>query len=1150
MGANLLQANGSRDNKETRYAPIFTNRFFLGLATNRNPLRAPTGVIYENFYHVGSTDALIDGLNVELSNRLTLCRRPGCTAGLTGILSSAVIPDIPDSFYSFHEITDTIRVIVDTPSAPYLLTASAAIPLTQKAAGAGQSFYQGIGQALYFGDAKEQLKWLDFGAGNPGNSFATITNTSLTNNVATVVAQNNFAAGQTVRLSGTTNGGGIFNVPSAAVLFANSAQFTFALTHANVAAAADTGSAMGCWNWQIAAPTVAPSLNIVETGASAVAWTASTVFSTMGLIVDANGNIQQLNSVNLLGNTGNYGTTGSGQPNWNNTLGGTTLETSGTPITWQCGGQLLPWKASTFYANQQFIYDPLTNCVFSNFSAGGGTTGSTHPSFNAVPGSFTQDGTVKWGNNGKVGTASGSFAMTVWQPSHTYEHFDTGGAEMIVLEPVLITPTSTQPVFAQFVTTAGSVTSGSGYTPPWQTQPGLLTQDNQLQWVCLGSSTWAATTSYTAWQQGQPVFSVVKDAAATPNLWVCIVSGTSGSAITFPTSPNYGDTFVDGTVTWTCVGPQMTWTTGLKWYLPSAGFAPPNKSQAFGGASIVDSNNNVQFVTVSGLSGASAPSWATAFGVLNGTTDNTAKWTVIAPFSANSLSWTSGFGYCYAYKARSASDLYVTTAPPGLSQPLGAPTGSADASVSTASPTIQMATGSNAGAIIYVTLTGSLDPQVDTISIFRTADGGATYFWLTDVPNPAPKNGAASTVVFADFLPDEATAVFPGLNLLTIAPLAQSNNPPPVGFINLTEHLGRIFGSVGSSVFCSQGPLVGGANQPPGNGFTAFNPSQVWTFPSKVQRLVSTTTGLLVFTATDLYVIAGGPSVTTLFAQGLIPGLGLSSYNALAQKGGTIYLGTADRQTISIEPSQGISEIGFIIGDKLGAFNPASMYLAFLIQGSNDKALYVADGSTGWYRCNPTQAPDSAISGPVWSPKANIVGGCGAIGAVEVANGQRALLIGGTAANQPILVRDSTYTTFTDSGTAYSSFLTFGSIVLAQPGQLAELSFITNEYIKTGTSPKCLWLPDELSGVFEDLSGYVLPATGLPPQDPPFLYGVSSAPNTIFAPRYYFEQSIGGAAPQPACCRHMQMKVDFGSTDTVQNELLSTTIFGAHWAEK
>jgi hypothetical protein len=62
-------------------------------------------------------------------------------------------------------------------------------------------------------------------------------------------------------------------------------------------------------------------------------------------------------------------------------------------------------------------------------------------------------------------------------------------------------------------------------------------------------------------------------------------------------------------------------------------------------------------------------------------------------------------------------------------------------------------------------------------------------------------------------------------------------------------------------------------------------------------------------------------------------------------------------------------------------------------------------------------------------------------------------------------------------------------------------------------------------------------------------FGTTLNPNSVYANRYYFLQPINGTNPQAACCRYMLVKVDYGATDTVQNECLSLTIFGKHWSE-
>lgn len=1078
---SILQLAGAQPHKETRYVPIYTDRFMNGYWPNRNVLRSPLSAFYSEGWHLGATDALLDGLNIEMSEHMTPIRRPGNPAW-----STFALPGTALSFGFFHEITGAVRVFADTATNFYSVTPTSGSSIWAKSAGSGQTTYEGVATTLYFGNGVDNQKW---------------------------------------------------NAP-------------------------DFGSfGLGVWKHGIAAPTVAPVVNTVESGSAAVAWSASTVFSTMGLILDSNGNVQQIISVSLLGNTGNYGTTGNGQPTFSNIKGVTITESSGTPITWECLGQVGAWKPNTTYLNQQPIYDPVTNCVFTNFASGGQVSGSVKPNFNAVPGSYTFDGNflggtaVKWGNNGVVGTATGTFSMTVWKPSTAYKQFDQGGGPMLILEPTLIGPSTTQPVFLQAAENSG--TSGSGYTPTWGTAAGQVAQDNQIQWVCLGSGTWQASTNYTAWAPGQLVFSVVAAAnefSGSPPVketvfWVCTVSGKSGTSLTFPTTANYGDQIQDGGVTWTCVGNAMTWATGTKWYLPTVGFAPPTVTQPFGGASIVDSNNNVQYVTESGLSGSSAPTWSASIGILNNTIDNKAEWTCVAALSQNSITWTKGYGYCYAYKARAATDSYVTSPPPGLLSALGSPLGSASGAVSTASPTFQMAVGPNAGAVNYLTLTGSLDPQVDTISIFRTADGGATFFWLTDIANPAPVNGTPSTAVFADFLPDSPTASFPGLNQLVVAPLNHVNDPPPQGAINFEYHLGRLFCSVGATVFASAGPDVGNPGQPPGNPNEAFPPLRNWQFPSRVTRLLSTNAGLLVFTVSDIFLIAGGPSSATLFSQIAIPGIGLLSYNFLAVNSGVIYLYTSDRQVLSLEPSAGVLKVGKPIGNVVSAFDPTSGYMAFLNSGDLDSALFVSDGVGNWYRCNPNPAPDGSITGPVWSPKASIAGALGAIASVETSPGVHQLLIGTTAQGSPptstILARDSNFAIFTDNGDAYEAFFTIGQIVLANPGQKAECAFVTADYAKVGTQPQVSWLGDEISATngaaFANISGYLV-------GDPPSLLGTGQ-PDTLFSTRYYFKQTVAGGEPPPIYCRHMQVKVDFGQ-DTVKNEMLSFTIFGAILQEK
>jgi hypothetical protein len=69
---------------------------------------------------------------------------------------------------------------------------------------------------------------------------ATITNVALTSNVVTITATNDYVIGDSVVVAAVTNTAvnGTFTVVSA-----SSSQFTYALTHANIASGADTGTA-------------------------------------------------------------------------------------------------------------------------------------------------------------------------------------------------------------------------------------------------------------------------------------------------------------------------------------------------------------------------------------------------------------------------------------------------------------------------------------------------------------------------------------------------------------------------------------------------------------------------------------------------------------------------------------------------------------------------------------------------------------------------------------------------------------------------------------------------------------------------------------------------------------------------------------------
>jgi hypothetical protein len=262
---------------------------------------------------------------------------------------------------------------------------------------------------------------------------------------------------------------------------------------------------------------------------------------------------------------------------------------------------------------------------------------------------------------------------------------------------------------------------------------------------------------------------------------------------------------------------------------------------------------------------------------------------------------------------------------------------------------------------------------------------------------------------------------------------------------------------------------------------------------------------------------------------------GLRSWNGLDYDGSTVYLYTSDRQCLEINPNSGSIEIGFAIGDLLErTVDPSKVYLSRHIAGSQDNALYLADGATGWLRCNVNQS-GASLSGeatPVWSPFANFtptIGGIGAIASIETSAGVSQLLVGQTSTGV-VLARN--LNVFTDNGNPYIWSATIGSMLLATPGKLAETLAVVTELNNSGVngySTQCgvSVLCDEISGNFENLSRAV--------NDPPQLPTIQS----VLSKRFYLSQ--GNLCP---VLRHIQVQLN-GVSAATQDELLALTVIGA-----
>ena len=620
--------------------------------------------------------------------------------------------------------------------------------------------------------------------------------------------------------------------------------------------------------------------------------------------------------------------------------------------------------------------------------------------------------------------------------------------------------------------------SGGGGTP------------GQMSMTCNGQNIAITPDQSGASQPSWPVFTTV---GAAWNATVAEIIFGSGDVV-----QESADQY-----TWVNIGAVSTfaWTKNIDYTLPME--------------NIVDSNGNEEGSIETGFTGTTPPTWNTS---LNGITlDNgSLEWinegpVPIQPTVAGKITATSAQGFIYAIALVNTLDNTVSNI-----GPLSIATGPIVSGQVTFAP--------GAGLV-----KADIDPQADYVAIFRTTDGESTELLI-------PSNGnTIYTVPLVQYLTYGYVDTTPDTDLDTEAqaPAADENTPPLPGAINLTYHLNRIWYSIGNTVFWTSGP-----DDPIGNGVNGFGPNNFDVMTSLVKRLVPTSIGMLVFTVSDIYIIPNSGNGTILPGLVYVPGVGISSYNALDVNGPTIGFFTTDSQFLNFSPSAGLSIESVPLSDQFtlqngqagSNWNPANVYVTWYASGQ-DMGWFVADGSQGWYRLFNNPAPDLGQS---WSPFATIVNGVKAIKAVETSPGIHKLLLGPTGTGK-ILSRSLPSTT--DGGTTgsngntYPAYAVFGSYVLAQAGQLALVSAITTKSVNVGSPLILGLLIDEAlpyyTGSFEILKNWI--------PDPPNVKPSKS----LISQRF----NLSDMPTKAAACDHIQIMVQWPA-ENAPNELQSFTIIG------
>lgn len=1167
---NQFEVLGSNADKPRKAVPLATTQIFTGYWPNSAPYRdAAVAYLYAKFYQAGRNDKIAAGLNTEVSPRMTLCRRPGLT-----VWNSNSFTDVT-GFYSFRPFQsgngEQTYVIVDTTTAVYIggiNTGTTKILLYTKASGAGTSRFKGEGNTLYWGDGKNTMKWTWFPGWTaatsytPGQSILDASNniqqclgyavqvvsTSVSSNVATITysGSGTVKAGDTITFYGLTTKTALNNA-TVQVLNVGSGTFTCSFVTADYSTTADTGIAVDatqtsivsggstpsfgstiqgvlldgtvgwiCWgssvqNMGIVAPTAAPTVSITPVP-SKPDWAASTYYWPDPLIIDSNSTpyVWELTTSGTTASSVPSGlTTGTPTPMYS---GGTvsaspTTVTDGTAV-WTCNS-LATRVVSTAYSVGQVIAVswPYTYYTYE------------YVCFSGNVGIKTPTGVVNFedcpkGRWFQIVNETG----THWAKLQVTSVFNI---DMLEFQPgKLVTKTHKMKLAGEwldaelyYLNRPVVKYSGDVYTLS------IMSEDEADQHYVLETGDVAHNIPYDPGGGGCTVVQVPHNVTYEA-FFECTVAGTSSSTATASIGWNGGlnSTTIDGGVTWTCVGLWVTRTSSAS-AAPTGGGDSNQVAGNVGNSQLVsvnieiqDSNSKGEIPIIAGVSGSTAPTWATTVGAQ--TVDNSGLiWSNQGSLGAAN---TGNWFYSFTYVNPTTND------------------------ESTGSP-LSKAILLPASSGVVVSGPGSPDTQVGAINIYRSPQETATAvsgtpFFLTQIP--APPNGGSWS--YTDVTPDPPNqgAI---LNVLITCPgyalvngvVTNYNDPPPDGLTNLEFHAGRMWGTVGNVSYYSTGPDVTS-----GNGNTSWSALNFNETPGTMHKLWPTTVGLFHFTNDGLWLVQGLGSLSSPFEpiQLVDADISIATPNAFCVNGTQALVYTSDSQYLQLDPQQGTSILGQPVANDLAStYNPNYVYLTHHSHGLDQLGI-ITTGSSEWLSWMQVPAPET---GYLWNPPAVLQpgsGGMSAVASVETSPGVYTLLVGPLLTG-PILQRDSTFSNFTDNGNAYDAWVAFGNIVFAYHGQMAGLIHIGADFVRVGSTPTISVLLDEILNQPNTPAWVPIPN---PVNDPPNL----PASNTLYQLRYWMIES-----QQPVYCRNGVFKFDFGN-DTVQNELLCFTIFGESMAEE
>jgi len=353
-----------------------------------------------------------------------------------------------------------------------------------------------------------------------------------------------------------------------------------------------------------------------------------------------------------------------------------------------------------------------------------------------------------------------------------------------------------------------------------------------------------------------------------------------------------------------------------------------------------------------------------------------------------------------------------------------------------------------------ITGSGSSDPQVDQIRIYRTEDGGSVFFDLSTSPIADP--GAATWTLNQDNDSDDDLSS-------NQAPVRSINTVPTAGR-GLTFFAGRIWWFEDDTLYYTGSEEVNN-----GRDVESAPTDNQRRFGQEITGLATVSSVLLIFTRNGIHRIAGD-SLSTFRRDILSSNYGVHNRIALASSGDVVgWLDVAN--VVRVSNGDDVQEISQPIRSDIESINHANAHMAFwddgirhwlvLMDGGNNR-IHLYDFDHGQWQ------PPWDITVPT------------AVGVGQTADGTHRLFLGRTNGSTNVPLRMNT-SNFQDQGSNYTANITTALLTMVEEGNPMERGNLQHVIIeRNAVSPS-----DVLRAFDEDPTAATFTSIAANSKDPP-----------------------------------------------------------------